>query len=57
MNCYRFLLDREPETEQVVEDKCRASSLDLLIDDMVSSSEFLEAHKVAIAQILRERGK
>lgn len=52
--CYRLLLDREPESEQVVDDKCQADTIDLLIEDMVSSSEFLEANKVAIAQFLRQ---
>jgi hypothetical protein len=52
LDCYFFLLDRSPENEQVIEEKCQAHSLEDLVADMVTSTEFLEAHKVALARQL-----
>jgi hypothetical protein len=54
--CYRFLLDREPENNEVVDAKCMALSLKDVVRDIVTGAEFLENHKVAIAARLLAKG-
>jgi hypothetical protein len=50
--CYRFLLDRSPENDEVVEIKCMAPSLDHVVRSIVTGAEFLDNHKIAIAKHL-----
>jgi hypothetical protein len=52
IECYRFLLGRLPENDAVVDEKLQSQQIEDVILDMVSSLEFLEAHKVAIARRL-----
>jgi len=56
LDCYRFLLDRLPENDDVVDAKCQAATLEDVVADMVVSPEFLNRHKVAIAQYLLAHG-
>jgi hypothetical protein len=48
--CYEFLLDRSPENESVVDEKCQAKTLEAVVGDMVAGAEFMKSHKVAIAR-------
>ena len=50
--CYRALLDREPESEDVVYEKTQAGRVDEVIADMIVSREFMEAHKMAIVRLI-----
>jgi len=52
LDCYRFLLDRLPENDGVVEAKCRTIDLETVVADIVAGEEFLKNHKVAIARYI-----
>ncbi len=47
--CYKFLLDRSPENDAVVDAKCEARDIADVVVSMVTGEEFLENHKHAIA--------
>ena len=48
LDCYRFLLDREPESETVITEKCKANDLTLTIEGIIASTEFLNLHKLPL---------
>jgi hypothetical protein len=52
--CYRALLDREPESEDVVYEKTQAGRVEEVIADMIVSREFMEAHKMAIVRLISQ---
>jgi hypothetical protein len=57
LDCYRFLLDRLPENERVVDEKSQTKNLENVVAAIVAGPEFLEGHKVAIARYLRAKSQ
>ena len=41
---YRLLLEREPESDSVIEEKLKCGSVRSLVDDFIQSSEFQKSH-------------
>jgi len=51
ISLYRLILDRSPESEQVVNEKRTATSLAAAASEMIASEEFALKHAEAIAAI------
>jgi hypothetical protein len=52
LNLYKLILDREPESEQVIGEKRNAASLSELASEMLMSDEFVTNNAAAIAASL-----
>lgn len=51
VDLYKLILDREPESEQVVNEKRRAESLRALALEMLKSEEFINNNRDLLAQM------
>jgi hypothetical protein len=52
LNLYRLILDRDPESEQVIGEKRNAASLSELASEMLTSGEFATNNASTIATSL-----
>jgi hypothetical protein len=48
LNLYRLILDRDPESEQVIGEKRNAASLSELASEMLASDEFVTNNAATI---------
>jgi hypothetical protein len=55
LNLYRLILDRDPESEQVIGEKRNAASLSELASEMLTSDEFVTNNAATIAASLTDR--
>lgn len=51
VDLYKLILDREPESEQVVNEKRRAESLRALALEMLKSDEFINNNRDLLSQM------
>ncbi len=52
LNLYRLILDRDPESEQVIGEKRNAASVSELASEMLTSEEFVTNNAATIASCL-----
>jgi hypothetical protein len=52
VSLYRLILDRVPESEQVINEKRAAGTIATAASEMITSEEFTMKHAVAIAAIV-----
>ncbi len=55
VDLYRLILDREPESEQVVNEKRRGESLRAIALEMLCSDEFIHNNRDLLATLAAER--
>jgi hypothetical protein len=54
LNLYRLILDRSPESEQMITEKRAADSVSALAAEMLMSDEFISNNRGVIASCLEE---
>ena len=51
VDAYRVLLDRNPDSEEAIQRKEALPNIDALIDEVITSEEFLSIHAYALREI------